>query len=56
MRLPFDLTLWEDEPWALSEAADQTEGSPYAEWRRSANNRAGDSVEYGRSRRGVGPP
>jgi hypothetical protein len=56
MRLPFDLTLWEDEPWALSEAADQTEGSPYANWRRSANDRAGDGAYAAASRRGVGPP
>ena len=55
MRLPFDFALWEDEPWALSEAAEQTEGSPYAKRRRSA--------DYGRdepclapARRGVGPP
>jgi len=56
MRLPFDFTLWEDEPWALSEAETQAEGSPYAKWRRSANDRAGDYADDNRYRRGVGPP
>jgi hypothetical protein len=59
MRVPFDLRLWEDEPWALSEAETKAEGSPYAKWRRSANERAGgDPAGSGdaRYRRGVGPP
>jgi len=56
MRLPFDFTLWEDEPWALTEAEIQAEGSPYAKWRRSANDRAGDAAGDGLYRRGVGPP
>ena len=57
MRLPFDFALWEDEPWALDEARTQAEGSPYANWRRSANDWAGERYpEYGNSRRGVGPP
>jgi hypothetical protein len=57
MRIPFDPTLWEDEPWALSEAETQAAGSPYAKWRRSANDRAGDGeLHLAPHRRGVGPP
>jgi hypothetical protein len=56
MRLPFDLALWEDEPWALSETAEKAKGSPYARWRRSANDSAWDEEDPPRTRRGVGPP
>jgi hypothetical protein len=58
MRLPFDFALWEDEPWALQEAAEKPKGSPYAKWRRSANDTFGDDDDpYATvARRGVGPP
>ena len=58
MRLPYDLALWEDEPWALREAAEQPKGSPYARWRRTANDTFGDDdTPYPTvARRGVGPP
>lgn len=57
MRLPFDLSLWEDEPWALAEAEAKPDGSPYAKWRPSANDRAGERYsDHGSSRHGIGPP
>jgi hypothetical protein len=58
MRLPFNLALWEDEPWAVREAAEQPEGSPYAGWRRTANDMLGDdeNPDADIARRGVGPP
>ena len=57
MRLPFDYALWEDEPWALQEATDKPKGSPYARWRRSANDPGDDDNPYSTvARRGVGPP
>ncbi len=56
MRLPFDLALWEDEPWALSETTEKAKGSPYARWRRNANDSTWDDDDPSRARRGVGPP
>ena len=58
MRLPFDYALWEDEPWALQEAAEKPKGSPYAKWRRNANDPfSEDDNPYATvARRGVGPP
>jgi predicted nucleotidyltransferase len=59
MRLPFDLALWEDEPWALLESEEKPKGSPYVRWRRSVNDHGGDDEDTSyaaRSRHGVGPP
>ena len=57
MRLSFDLRLWEDEPWALGEAETKAEGSPYADWRQSANDDENeDGADDAYYRRGVGPP
>jgi hypothetical protein len=58
MRVSFDLALWEDEPWALQEAAETAKGSPYARWRRSANDSfSEDSGPCSTAaRKGVGPP
>ena len=57
MRLPYDFALWEDEPWALQETAENAKGSPYAGWPRSANDSFGDDDPYSTvARQGVGPP
>ncbi len=57
MRLPYDLALWEDEPWALQETAEKAKGSPYANWRRSANDSfSDDDPDLNVARHGVGPP
>jgi RNA binding exosome subunit len=61
MRLPYDPALWEDEPWAIAETRDRAEGSPFARWRRTANDDDDDpfglaETDDDRPRRGVGPP
>ena len=38
MRLPYDPALWEDEPWAIQETKEKAKGSPFAKWRRTAND------------------
>src|SRR6266702_3888438 len=40
----FDPALWEDEPWAAAEMAEKPEGSPYAEWERSAPETAPETA------------
>jgi len=48
MRLPYDPKLWEDEPWAIQETKEKAKGSPFAKWRRPANDEDDDEDDpYG---------